>query len=348
MKKTLLYLILCLPFVLTACDVHEWPDTPEAVQFHLRLNYETDITVWHHSYGNAGVVEQGYGDTYDNHQEYGQIRYVVRAYPVLERNRIVQDYTQEFTFIKNISEGYDHEVSLDLPAGDYQIMVWSDLVQSSSQPYFYDAANFAEITFQGEHQANTDHRDAFRGSSPISLVADIMERVPDTLDIAMQRPLAKYEFITTDLKEFIDKEFEFLQREAATRGETPPTRVNLNEYNLICYYSGYMPNAYNLNGDKPVDSMMGVLFNSTVKILDENEASLGFDYVFVGNNQMAVTMQIGLYDKQDRQVALTDPINVPLQRSHHTILKGSFLIQEASGGIVIRPEFDGNHNIIID
>lgn len=109
-----------------------------------------------------------------------------------------------------------------------------------------------------------------------------------------------------------------------------------------------MPNAYNLNGDKPVDSMMGVLFKSKVQILTEQEASLGFDYVFVGNNKSAVTMQIGLYDKQDRQVALTEPINVPLQRSHHTILKGSFLIQEATGGLTIHPEFDGNHNIVID
>ena len=346
--KKFLYLIICLPFLLTACDVHEWPNTPEAVKFHLRLNYETDMTVWRHSYGNAGVVELGYGETYDNHQEYGQIRYVVRAYPVFERNHITKDYTQEFTFTKNINEGYNHEVSLELPAGDYQIMVWSDLVKSSSHAYFYDATNFAEITLQGEHQANTDYRDAFGGSKPITLVADIMERVPDTLDIAMQRPLAKYEFITTDLKEFIVKEFEFLQKEAATRGETPPTRVNLDEYNLVCYYSGYMPNAYNLNGDKPVDSMMGVLFNSTVNILSENEASLGFDYVFVNGKKSAVTVQIGLYDKENRQLALSDPIDVPLRRSHHTILRGSFLMQQASGGITINPDFDGNFNIEIE
>ena len=346
--KKLIYLMICMPlWLLTACDVHEWPDTPESVKFHLRLNYETDMTVWNHLY-NGDIIEQGYGETYDNHQEYGKIRYVVRAYPVLEKNRITSDYTQEFVFTKNISEGYDYETSLDLPAGNYQIKVWSDLVKSSADAYFYNATNFAEIVLQGEHEANTDHRDAFRGSNSISLVADIMEHIPDTLDIAMQRPLAKYEFITTDLQKFIDKEFEFLQKEAASRGETPPSRVNLDEYDLICYYSGYMPNAYNLNGDKPVDSMMGVLFNSKVQILTENEAYLGFDYVFVGNNKSAVTMQIGLYDKQDRQVALTEPINVPLQRSHHTILKGSFLIQEATGGLTINPEFDGNHNIVIE
>ena len=33
--------LLCL----TACDVHEWPEPPENVKFHLRLNYDTDMTV---------------------------------------------------------------------------------------------------------------------------------------------------------------------------------------------------------------------------------------------------------------------------------------------------------------
>ena len=98
--KKLIYLIMCMPlWLLTACDVHEWPDTPESVKFHLHLNYETDMTVWNHLY-KGDIIEQGYGETYDNHQEYGKIRYVVRAYPVLEKNRATPDYTQEFTFTK--------------------------------------------------------------------------------------------------------------------------------------------------------------------------------------------------------------------------------------------------------
>lgn len=346
--RKLLYLIIYMPFwLLTACDVHELPELPESVKFHLRLNYETDMTVWNHLY-KGGIVEQGFGETYDNHLKYGQIRYVVRAYPVLEKNRITPDYTQEFTFTKNIAEGYDYEVSLDLPAGNYQIMVWSDLVKSNADAYFYNATNFSEITLQGEHEANTDYRDAFRGANSISLVADYMEHIPDTLDITMQRPLAKYEFITTDLKEFIDKEFEILQKEAASRGEDPPSRVNTDDYKVVFYYSGFMPNAYNINTDKPVDSKMGVLFESKIGVLSENEASLGFDYVFVNGKKSAVTVQIGLYDKEDRQLALSEPIDVPLQRNYHTILKGSFLMQQASGGMTINPEFDGNFNIEIE
>lgn len=345
--KKFLNLIICLSLLLTACDVHEWPDTPEFVKLHLRLNYETDMTEWHHLYDGVSVIEEGFGETYDNHQDYGKIRYIVRTYPVSEKQRTSQNYTQEFVFTKDIAEGYDHEVTLEVLPGNYNFMVWSDLVQTSGDSHFHNADNFAEITLQGEHKGNTDHRDAFRGTNSISLVADIMEHTPDILDITMQRPLAKYEFLTTDLKEFIDKEYKYLQKEAATRGENPPTRVNTDDYKVVFYYSGYMPNAYNMNTDKPVDSKMGVLFESKIDILNENEASLGFDYVLVNGKQSAVTVQIGLYDKEDRQLALSTPINVPLQRNHHTLIKGSFLIEETSGGITINPDFDGEHNIVI-
>lgn len=347
--RKVIYLIICLPMLLlSACNVHEWPETPEFVKMHLRLAYETDMTEWRHLYDGTSVQELGLGDTYDNHQDYGQIRYIVRAYPVSLNQRTSLHYTQEFVFTKDIKEGYDHEVTLDVMAGNYNFMVWSDLVTTSGSSHFYDATNFAEITLQGDHKGNTDHRDAFRGAGNISLVADLVERAPDTLDIVMQRPLAKFELVTTDLKEFIDKEYEYLQQEAATRGDVPPTRVNVDDYKVVFSYSGYMPNAYSMNSDKPVDSKMGVTFESKINVLDENEASLGFDYVFVNGKASAVTLQLGLYDKDGRKLALTKPINVPLQRSHHTVLKGSFLMEVTSGGIKINPDFDGNHNIVID
>ena len=347
--RKILYLIISMPILLlSACDVHEWPETPEFVKLHLRLNYETDMTEWEHLYDGTSAIEQGYGETCDNHRDYGKIRYIVRAYPISEKQRTSQTYTQEFVFTKDISEGYNHEVTLDLLPGNYNVMIWSDLVETSKDNYFHNADNFSEITLHGDHKGNTDHRDAFRGTSNICLVADIVEHTPDILDIVMQRPLAKFEFVTTDLKEFIDKEYEYLQRDAATRGEVPPTRVNTDDYKVVFYYSGYMPNAYNMNTDKPVDSKMGVLFESKIDILNENEASLGFDYVFVNGKKSAVTVQIGLYDKEDRQLALSAPINVPLQRNHHTVIKGSFLMEETSGGITINPDFDGNHNIEIE
>ena len=91
-----------------------------------------------------------------------------------------------------------------------------------------------------------------------------------------------------------------------------------------------MPHAYSMYTDKPVDSSTGVMFESTLRKLSESEASMGFDYVFVNGKKSAVT----------------EPIEVPLKRSHHTTLTGMFLMSEASGGVTINPDFDGDHNLI--
>ena len=181
--RKILYFIMCLPILLlSACDVHEWPETPEFVKMHLRLNYETDMTEWEHLYDGAEVIEQGYGETYDNHRDYGKIRYIVRTYPVSEKMRTTSDYTQEFVFTKDISEGYDHEVTLDLLPGNYNVMVWSDLVQTSGDSHFYNADNFAEIRLQGDHKGNNDYRDALTqngmllsGLSPDGRIVEMVE-----------------------------------------------------------------------------------------------------------------------------------------------------------------------------
>ena len=62
--RKILYIIISMPILLlSACDVHEWPETPEFVKLHLRLNYETDMTEWEHLYDGASVIEQGLGET---------------------------------------------------------------------------------------------------------------------------------------------------------------------------------------------------------------------------------------------------------------------------------------------
>ncbi len=351
-------MLALLPFALgvASCDVHEFPDIPERVPFNLKLNCDitaTNIIEWNHLYDGDNVFEQGLGDTYDNTHDHGRIRYIVRAYPVSSKQRTLQDYSQEFVFEKELADGYDHTAAFDLAPGDYNIMVWADIVRHSGDTPFYNADNFAEITLQGEHQGNNDYRDAFRGTARVSLVADIIEREPTTVEIYLQRPLAKYEFVTTDLTEFINKEQTRAEERSRAQGETksadnaaPDTRVNVEDYKVVFYYVGFMPNAYSMFTDKPVDSATGVLFESRLNSLSETEASVGFDYVFVNGTESAVTVQIGIYDNEGTQLSLTEPIQVPLKRSHHTIMRGMFLMSEASGGVSINPEFDGEYNLV--
>lgn len=350
-RLSLIFVLFAALSLLSGCDVHEFPELPEKVALHLRLSYETNMTVWKHLYEDSKVIEHGLGIAYDNALSHGKIHYVIRAYPLTGSQRSAQDGVQEFVFTKDIAKGYDHGVTLDLTPGDYDIMVWSDLVENDGGNPFYEASDFAEITLQGDHKGNNDYRDAFRGSNNISLVADIMEHLPDTLDIAMQRPLAKFEFVTNDVVEFIDKESTRIAskangNKAASTDDTPTRALNIEDYKVVFYYVGFMPHAYSMHTDKPVDSSTGVMFESTLKKLSESEASMGFDYVFVNSKKSAVTVQIGIYDNEGTQLSLTEPIEVPLKRSHHTIITGMFLMSEASGGVTINPDFDGDHNLI--
>ena len=347
--KKILYLIISIPlFLLSSCDVHEFPYVPENAQVHLRLDYETQMSEWLHNYVGNKVVEEGIGRIYDNTQKRGEVRYIVRAYPINKNNNVSDYYTHEFLFKNNISGSYNYDVTLELPSGDYNIVVWSDIVPSSQTEYYHNVENFAEVVLCGEHKGNTDYRDAFFGNHNISLVSDIVERAPDTVAIAMQRPLAKFEFVTTDLQNFIAKELEYFTRLAATRGEMAPLELNTDNYKVVFLYAGFMPNTFNIFGNQPVDSYMGVIIESKLDVLGVEEASLGFDYVFIPDRKSKIAIQIGLYDQDDRQVALSDPIDVPLLRDHHTVLRGSYLMQQASGGIKIDPSFDGNHNIVIE
>ena len=337
--KKILYLIISLT-LLSACDVHEWPEAPEFVKLHLRLNYETDMVEWNHTYDNSTISEQGLGATYDNSQDSGIMRYIIRTYPMTKSS---QEFVQEFVLTKDVVDGYNHNVTLDILPGNYNIKVWADLVESKDNEYPYDATSFAQIKLLGSHKGSTNYRDAFRGSKDVSLELSIDARQPDTLDIVRQRPVAKFEFVTTDVVKFIGKEATRIANQA---GGNATQSIDIEDYKVVFYYVGFMPNTYSIITDKPVDSATGVMFESSMKMLSDTEAQVGFDYVFANNNESAVTVQIGVYDSVGEQLSLTEPIEVPVKRSHHTILKGMFLMSDAAGGVAINPNYDGNHNIV--
>ena len=110
------------------------------------------MTEWKHLYDGTDVVEVGLGKTYDNRRDSGQIRYIIRTYPISENLRTLQVHSQEFVFTKDLATGYDHQVTLDLMPGNYTLMVWSDLVEEGKEAYAYTAQNFAEIKPQGNYR----------------------------------------------------------------------------------------------------------------------------------------------------------------------------------------------------
>ena len=346
--RRILYVITMAVLLVTGCDVHEWPDLPETVPFHLKLYYRTDITMWPHSYDGENMAELGTGPDTASVRSYGIMRYVVRAYPYNETLQVFENYTHQFVLSKDMADGYNNELTINLPPGSYNIMVWSDMQKVSSQPYFYDCSNFGGIALTGEYRGNDDWRDAFRGKGNITLVADIMERLPDTLSIQMERPLAKYEFITTDIAAFVQKEITRAEAKSKADGSyvAGETKVDLDDYRVEFRYVGFVPGAYSLYTDKITDSFTSVAFYSTIKTLSDTTASLGFDYVFTNASASAVTLQIVIYDREGECLSTSEPIKVPIQRNHYTTVTGMLLMSEAKGGVSINSDFNGDYNLI--
>ncbi len=358
LRKSRLLLLFCpLAALLTGCSVHEFPEPEDRAPICLQLNYSTELLRWEHEAAASSAVAGTSGATLANDStrsivNYGHMRYIVRAYQSTRKGKTADRLIREFEFTRNVADGYDCNFLLDLPTGDYTFRIWSDLVEFTGMPAFYNAQDFLEIKLTGKHCGNNDYRDAFRGFGDITVKSYTYQREPDTLKIEMKRPLAKFEFVTTDLKEFIEKQV----KDATIKGEHAGNSAaesaaiknfNINDYRVEFYYNGYMPSSYNIFTDKPNDASMGVHFDSKIARFNNREASLGFDYVFVNGAQASVSIQIAIFSKENERVSLTSPINVPLRRDRHTIMRGSFLMQNSRGDIAINPDFENDYNIFV-
>lgn len=349
MKNYRLFILLII-CSFTACDVHEWPEAVPVTEqeFRICLDFDTDMSEQDYFYDSrsSSLIE-----------DY-EMRYIINAHPYTESSRnqngarsISRAAMWTYTFTRPVAlNDYDCEVYLKVPKGEYTLMVWADFVKKgTASDYFYTPSNFAEIVMYGEHKANTDLRDAFRGTKPVEILSLVPEEEPEDIVIKMQRPLAKFTVVTTDLREFFEKEEEAARLRAEARGEIyDETRgISLDDYNVVFYYSGFMPSAYSMFTDKPIDSKTGVKFYSKLEQISDDEARMGFDYVMVNGKDASVMVTMGLLDADGNPVSLSDEINVPLNRSKNTIVRGRFLMQEANGGVGIDPGFEGDHIVPI-
>lgn len=334
---------------LTACDVHEWPGEVELTEeyFTIYLDFDTDMDEQEFFYdARSSELIADY-----------EMRYTLKAFPY-ENTRnadgtrsISRAAMWEYTFTREVAlNDYDCKVDLQIPKGEYSLMVWADFVKKGSyNHWFYNPDNFSEIVLHGDHKANTDLRDAFRGTLAAHVQSPEDGRAPEEIVVDMERPLAKFTVVTTDLQEFFEREEEAARKRAEARGEEydEGRGINLSDYNVVFYYSGFMPCAYSMFTDKPIDSKTGVLFYSKLEQISNTEARMGFDFVMVNGTDASVMVTMGLLDAEGNPVSTSDEINVPLNRSKNTIVRGKFLIQEANGGIGIDPGFEGDHNIVI-
>ena len=371
---------VCALLCVTSCAVHEWPE-PSPADVIVNLDFDTQLPQY------KVLNEEGTRASHDG-RDY-DIRYAIAAYRLLQDGSYAEEPFLLKVFSKDEIEELNATFRFSIDEGSYRFYVWTDFVLAGTQSdYFYNTTSFRRISLQGTHEGNNDFRDAFSGSADLKVIRRGSKETPSTVTVQMRRPLAKFEFITTDLQEFITKTIEAMIRkeeaEAAAKagetkseggdnpeditpiesdtktdgdtksdddtksdGDTKTPVVDLEKYKVVFFYSGYMPNAYNMMEGKPCDSATGVKFSSAISAIDSHDARLGFDYVFVNGKESSVMVTVGLYDEEGTQLSMSNQIEVPIKRSMLTTVRGSFLMQNTGGGVAIEPGFDGEYNIVL-
>ena len=90
MRRTAAYTVMTLlaALLLQGCLVHEWPSPPGTVQVRLILEYDTGMDTTEHGYGTRAVsIPEG-----------SDIRYIVRAFPLVKGSKASQECAGEFVF----------------------------------------------------------------------------------------------------------------------------------------------------------------------------------------------------------------------------------------------------------
>ncbi len=240
----------------------------------------------------------------------------------------------------------DFTTSLHLQPGNYDLWVWSDWADTNGKSLCYESSDFSHIHYPEPYRGGNEMRDALRGMTSFTIDDNYLSDYSIDIDLTLERPLARYEFISTDLNEFIDNE--------TSRGlmqypsfDAPSRLPEMDNYTVKMIYSGYMPSEFDNFQNKPVNSTTGVSYTARIRPISDDEALLGFDYVMVNGHESSIPVAMELYDPEGTLIGRTNPIDVPTQRNRCTIVRGKFLTSKATGGVGINPDFNGDFNIEI-
>ena len=336
--------LLALPFLMAACTLHEEPELTADGELGVdptEVNVEVNLTL------DLNLPEQGNEENssarVSANTDYLH-RFIVEAY--FNRQPVARQ-----VFVENITDRthLSLPVSMKLHARSYQLVVWKDYVSAETpeEDLHYNTQSLVPvIPNRASHTGNTEYKDVFVGTTSLDLTAyaDQWGAVVEQ-DVTLQRPVARYELIATD----VDK---FLQRiaDGEVNGETFTARIK---------YSGYLPVGYNALDNVPKHSLMYMQYNTSFELPEEgtDELRVGFDYVFVSNEGSAsVPMEIEIVNEENITVA-NSVLNVPLERGKNTVWTGEFLTGddqggqggdepgEDEGGIGIDPDYDNETDL---
>lgn len=261
---------------------------------------------------------------------------------IIEAWREGKPTARQVTVMETAEEDGDAKISLPihlkLHALDYTLAVWTDYVKAgTTDDLYYDTDNLQQVACTDPYTGSTPYRDCLYGTTPLDLRNYRDEwnaRVQVKVD--MVRPLAKYELIATDVKDFLRK--------------TKKQRADDETFTITFSYGFYLPTVFNVLSGKPADSRTGIAYTTplTVPTDGQKECTIGTDFVFVNGTESFVSLSMEIRDSGGDVISRTTGLEVPYRRGHLTTVRARFLTNEMQGGVDIDDDFDGNIDVDLD
>lgn len=229
-------------------------------------------------------------------------------------------------------------IHLKLHALDYTLAVWTDYVAAgTTDDVYYDTDNLQQVACRDPYTGSTPYRDCLYGIAALDLRPYRDEwnaRVQVKVD--MVRPLAKYELIATDVKDFLRK--------------IKKQRADDETFTITFSYGFYLPTVFNVLAGKPADSRTGIAYTTPLAVSadGQEECTIGTDFVFVNGTESFVSLSMEIRDSGGNVISRTTGLEVPYRRGHLTTVRARFLTNEMQGGVDIDPDFDGDIDIDLD
>lgn len=228
-------------------------------------------------------------------------------------------------------------LTMKLHARKYQLVVWSDYVGSTStEDLYYNTTEMIPVLGASPYVGNTEFKDAFCASVSVDLTQYRNQwKVKVPVDIELQRPVARYELVATDVARFKKRvESNIIQ------GKT---------FTATLKYTDYLPIGYNVYDGicKQLLMYMGYKRTFTLEQLTGDEFTLAFDYIFASDKKEKAPISIELTNEKGDVVGGVR-LAIPHMAGRQTILRGSYLTSKSNGGVDFDPSFDGEVDVDIN
>lgn len=218
-------------------------------------------------------------------------------------------------------------LELPLDKGTYDIRLWSDYAdaEGGASPY-YVTEDLTQVKIRREgYEACSDRKDA-----AYAMVSGLTIGEADVeTDVSLQRPLAKFHLVATDLREYAELK------------DVPP----LQELTVSVAYEGFFPCSFNVETGKPNDSTEGLSFTCqpSWQADEEGNVTLASDWVLVNGTESTIHATISIISADGKTVSRTRNVAIHYKRGQLTTVSGNFLTAgHGGGGANIDTSWDDN------